>query len=110
MYHNPKGATMTQQQLIELCRFLMRLASEIAYRREIMPFEIDVLRILARYIEHHCSEAATSTALLYLCLALDTADAQLQQETRNAYTAIDVAIKIGAVVGALQQLSSVPQP
>jgi len=101
---------MTQQQQVELCRFLTRMASDIAYRREVMPFEIDVLRIIARYIEHQYSEVATSAALLYLRLALDTVDAQLQQEQQNAYSAIDVAIKIGAVVGALQQVSTVPQP
>jgi hypothetical protein len=100
-----KSVAMTNQQ-IELQRFLMRLASEIAYRREVMPFEIDVLRILARYIEHQYPEAATSAALLYLRLALDTADAQLHQEQRNSYSAIDVALKIACVVGVLQEMSS----
>jgi hypothetical protein len=91
---------MTKQQF-EFHRFLMRLATDIAYRHEVLPHEVEVLRTIEQYVKREHPEAGV--ALLYLCLAVS--DAELQMQEPNPFAAIEAALRIACAVGALQQLS-----
>jgi hypothetical protein len=105
MFHNTAGATMTQQQL-ELHRFLNRLATDIAYRGEVMPYEVEVLRAIRQHIAQNYPEA--KLAIAELTLAADIADFELANTEQNPFAVLEIALKLAWVAGALYQMSQCP--
>jgi hypothetical protein len=87
----------------QLIRFLLRLAADIAYRREVLPHELAVVRALREHIRQAVPDATTAIVQLYF--AAEEAESELQQLSQNPFAVLDVALKIAFAAGSLEQLS-----
>ncbi len=81
----------------------MRMASDIAYRREVMPYEVDVLRAIRQHVAQNYPEV--KSAIVQLILAAEAADVESANTEQNPYAVVEIALKLAWVAGTLYQMS-----